>query len=489
MWEQFLKHYPTISLVFIILLSVFTIVRIIMDTNNSAKTMAYILLVFLFPIGGAIIYFAFGVNYRRRKLFSKKIILNEDLFTKIEDRLSEASLEALNEGHENIKGNEDLIRLLLKDSKAPLSYNKVKLLINGEEKFAAVLKTLESAELFIHMEYYIFDDDEIGNKIINLLKIKAQQGVTVRFIYDDFGSHGLADDTIATMKEAGIQVFPFFEVKFYLLANRINYRDHRKIIIVDGLVGFTGGINVSDRYLNDGDAERLYWRDTHVMIEGPAVNSLQYHFIANWNFCTDETLEINRMFFPNIFEKKENHEDLVQIVAGGPDYPTSGIMLSFFTAIVNAKERVYITSPYFVPNESIYDALKKAALSGKDTRLLLPGISDSKIVNAAARSYFKDLLACGVRIFLYQKGFIHAKTIVVDDNLSMVGSANMDARSFDLNFEINAVVYSKKICQELSEAYLNDINYSVELSAKEWEKRAWWRELSDDIARLLSPLL
>lgn len=489
MWEQFLKHYPTISLVFIILLSVFTIVRIIMDTNNSAKTMAYILLVFLFPIGGAIIYFAFGVNYRRRKLFSKKIILNEDLFTKIEDRLSEASLEALNEGHENIKGNEDLIRLLLKDSKAPLSYNKVKLLINGEEKFAAVLKALESAEFFIHMEYYIFDDDEIGNKIINLLKTKAQQGVTVRFIYDDFGSHGLADDTIATMKEAGIQVFPFFEVKFYLLANRINYRDHRKIIIVDGLVGFTGGINVSDRYINNGDTERLYWRDTHVMIEGPAVNSLQYHFIANWNFCTDETLEINRMFFPNIFEKKENHEDLVQIVAGGPDYPTSGIMLSFFTAIVNAKERVYITSPYFVPNESIYDALKKAALSGKDTRLLLPGVSDSRIVNAAARSYFKDLLACGVRIFLYQKGFIHAKTMVIDENLSMVGSANMDARSFDLNFEINAVVYSKEICKELSEAYLNDINYSVELTAKEWEKRAWWRELFDDIARLLSPLL
>jgi cardiolipin synthase len=489
MWEEFLKHYPTISLVFIILLSVFTIVRIIMDTNNSAKTMAYILLVFLFPIGGAIIYFAFGVNYRRRKLFSKKIILNEDLFTKIEDRLSEVSLEALNEGHENIKGNEDLIRLLLKDSKAPLSYNKVKLLINGEEKFTEVLKAIESAQSFIHLEYYIFDDDEIGNKIINLLKIKVGQGVTVRFIYDDFGSHGLADDTIATMKDAGIQIFPFFEVKFYLLANRINYRDHRKIIVVDGLVGFTGGINVSDRYINNGDAEQLYWRDTHVMIEGPAVNSLQYHFIANWNFCTDETLEINRLFFPNIFEKKENHEDLVQIVAGGPDYPTSGIMLSFFTAIVNAKERVYITSPYFVPNESIYDALKKAALSGKDTRLLLPGISDSTIVNAAARSYFKDLLACGVRIFLYQKGFIHAKTMIIDENLSMVGSANMDARSFDLNFEINAVVYSKKICKELSEAYLNDINYSVELSAREWAKRAWWRELFDDIARLLSPIL
>ncbi|RYZ34299.1 MAG: hypothetical protein EOP49_34690 [Sphingobacteriales bacterium] len=225
------------------------------------------------------------------------------------------------------------------------------------------------------------------------------------------------------------------------------------------------------------------------MIEGPAVNNLQYHFIANWNFCTDETLEINRVFFPNMFGKQAGHEDLVQIVAGGPDYPTSGIMLMFFTAIVNARKRVYISSPYFIPNESIYDALKKAALSGKDVRLLLPGISDSRIVNAAARSYFKDLLSCGVRIYLYQKGFMHAKTMVVDHNLTIVGSANMDGRSFDLNFEINAVVYSQSICKELSDAFMNDINYSMELSAGEWEKRPWWRELLDDIARLLSPVL
>jgi cardiolipin synthase A/B len=489
MWEQFLKHYPTISLVFIILLSVFTIVRIIMDTSNSAKTMAYILLVFLFPIGGAIIYFAFGTNYRRRKMFTKKIILNEDLFAKLESSLAEKSLEALADHHNNTKGNEDLIRLLMKDSKAPLSYNKVKLLINGEQKFEEVGKAIEAAQNFIHLEYYIFDDDDIGNRIINQLKAKAKEGVVVRFIYDDFGSHSLKDDTIDAMKEAGIQVFPFYEVKFYLLANRLNYRDHRKIIIVDGLIGFTGGINVSDRYINSGDPEQLYWRDTHVMIEGPAVNSLQYHFIANWNFCTDETLELSRAFFPNIYERKDGFDDLVQIVAGGPDYPTSGIMLTFFTAIVNAKERVYITSPYFIPNESIYDALKKAALSGKDTRLLLPGVSDSRLVNAAARSYFKDLLSCGVKIYLYQKGFIHAKTMVVDQNLAIVGTANMDGRSFDLNFEINAVVYSENICRELSEAFLNDINYSVELSPAQWEKRAWWRELADDVARLLSPVL
>lgn len=489
MWEQIQSHFSTISLVVVILLSVFTVIRIIMDTNNSSKTMAYILLVFLLPVAGSIIYFAFGTNYRRRKLFSKKIIQNDALYEKIEIQLAEASQKVLKEGSSNLEGHENLVRLLLKDSKSVLSYNKVKLLLNGEQKFPEVIRAIEAAKEYIHLEYYIFDDDVIGQQIISLLKRKAKEGVVVRFIYDDFGSHGLADATIGSMRDTGIQIFPFFEVKFYLLANRINYRDHRKIIIVDGTTGFIGGINVSDRYVNSGVPGSLYWRDTHIKITGPAVNSLQYHFIANWNFCTDETLDITRNFFPNLFEQLEGHEDLVQIVAGGPDYPSSSIMLSFFTAIVDAKEKVYIASPYFIPNESIYDALKKAALSGKDVRLLLPGISDSHIVNAAARSYFSEMLSCGVRIFLYQKGFMHAKTMVVDDTLAIVGTANMDGRSFDLNFEINAVIYSKSICSELEAAFLNDTNYSEEIFLEDWGKRAWWLELMEDTARLLSPIL
>jgi cardiolipin synthase len=489
MLEQIVRHYPTISLVLVILLSVFTIARIIMDTSNSSKTMAYILLVFLVPVAGSIIYFSFGTNYRRRKMFSKKIISNESLYKKIEEQLSEASYKTLSEDHPNIRGNEDLINLLMNDSKAALSYNKVTLLTNGEQKFAEVLKTMEEAREFIHLEYYIFDDDVIGSKLISLLKRKASEGVTVRFIYDDFGSHVLSDISIEDMKAAGVQVFPFYEVKFYLLANRLNYRDHRKIIIIDGTIGFTGGINVSDKYINTPRTEQLYWRDTHIKIEGPAVNSLQYHFIANWNFCTEEKLEISRQLFPNLFEQKEGDEDLVQIVAGGPDYPSSSIMLSFFTAIVTARKKVYIASPYFIPNESIYDALKKAGLSGKDVRLLLPGISDSVLVNAAARSYFKDLLECGVRIFLYNKGFMHAKTMTTDDNLSIVGTANMDGRSFELNFEINAVVYSKRVCRELETEFLKDLEDSVEIFLEDWAKRPWWRELLDDIARLLSPIL
>jgi len=489
MLDFIIRHYPSISLVFVILLSVFTVVRIIRDTNNSSKTLAYILLVLLFPVGGSIIYFAFGINYRRRKMFSKNILANEALFARMEGRLLAESRRVLEEHHENIHGHEALITLLMNDARAVLSYNKVELLINGEEKFPAVIEALKAAKEFIHIEYYIFDDNGIGRSIIELLKEKAAAGVTVRFIYDDFGSSDINDGLLREMREAGMFVFPFYEVKFFLLANRLNYRDHRKIIIVDGETGFIGGINVSDKYINNGDAGKLYWRDTHVKITGPAVNSLQYHFIANWNFCSESMLKIEPSLFPEDTLKDPEENDLVQVVAGGPDYPSSSIMLSFFAAIARAKERVYITSPYFIPNESICEALKMAALSGKDVRLLLPGISDSLIVNAAARSYFQEMLTSSVRIYLYQKGFIHAKTVIVDDSLSIIGTANMDARSFDLNFEINSVIYSKHINGQLYDIFIQDIAFSEEATLAQWGKRKWWQELRDDVARLLSPLL
>jgi len=489
MLDFLIKHYPTISLTFLVLLSVFTVIRIIRDTNNSSKTLAYILLVLLLPLAGSIIYFAFGINYRRRKMFSKNILANEELFARMEGRLLAGSEKVLAEAHENIRGHESLITLLMNDARSVLSYNKVTLLINGEEKFPAVINALEAAREFIHIEYYIFEDDTIGRTIIEVLKRKAREGITVRFIYDDFGSSDINDDLLRELRDAGILAFPFYEVKFFLLANRLNYRDHRKIIIVDGKTGFTGGINVSDKYINNDDAGRLYWRDTHVKITGPAVNSLQYHFIANWNFCSESMLKIEPLLFPEDTVKDPDENDLVQIVAGGPDYPSSSIMLSFFAAIARAREKVYITSPYFIPNESICEALKMAALSGKDVRLLLPGISDSHVVNAAARSYFREMLTSGVRIYLYQKGFIHAKTVIIDDSLSIIGTANMDARSFDLNFEINSVIYSRDICRQLYNTFEQDLASSREATLEEWRKRKWWQELRDDVARLLSPLL
>jgi cardiolipin synthase len=482
-----LKYYPYIIAAIVLALDIITAYRIIIDTHNSAKTLAYLLLVFILPVAGSVFYFSFGVNYRKKKIYSKKIISNDLLYRDIMQRLITTSKKTEDAFGTELKYYKDIVHFLINDSSSLLSLNKVTLLLNGENKFNSVLDALEDARSFIHLEYYIFEYDIIGKKIIEVLKRKAGEGVKVRFIYDDFGSHNLRK-ILSELRAAGIEIFPFYKIRFFFLANRINYRNHRKIIVIDGITGFIGGINVSDRYINTGEEKKLYWRDTHLKIEGPAVNNLQYHFIANWNFASGTMLDINPSYFPMDFSARAGDE-LVQIVPGGPDYPSSGIMLSFFTAIVIARQKVYITSPYFIPNDSICDALKKAALSGKDVRLLLPGVSDSRVVNAAARSYFYDMLSSKVKIYLYNKGFVHAKTMIVDDMVSIVGTANMDVRSFDLNFEINAVVYSKEINRQLTEAFMDDLACSEEVTLEEWLQRGTSQRFIDASARLLSPLL
>ncbi len=488
-WEFIANHYGIFLAVVIVLLDAVTIYRIIRDTHSPEKTLAYLLLVIILPVAGAVFYFSFGINYRKERLYSKKIIADDELFLRIEERVMSSSRKILEENAGELAEVDDMIQLLLNDSKCVLTYDEADLLINGEEKFPEVFRDLQQAKHFIHIEYYIVEEGEVADRLFHILKQKAEEGVKVRFIYDDFGSHRLKRYRLAELRKAGVEIFPFYKIRLLLLANRLNYRDHRKIIIIDGHTGFLGGINFSDRYQNRAsDPDRLYWRDTHIKLVGAAVNNLQYHFIANWNFCSEQYLEVDRSLFPVDFSSRAGN-DLVQIVAGGPDYPRSSIMLSYFTAIVMAKKRIYITSPYFIPNTSIFDALVKAALSGKDVRLLLPGISDSRIVNAAAKSYFSELLKSGVRIFLYRKGFVHAKTMLVDDILSMVGTANMDVRSFDLNFEINAVVYSRRINSELHKAFLSDLEDSEEVDPVEWGKRGKMAEFGDACARLLSPLL
>ena len=469
-------------------LAFFTFIRVILDTRNAAKALGYLLLVITIPVIGSFLYFSLGVNYRKKRIYSKKIVANDALWQKIKQRIISSTNEILEKSKHLTRGQEDLIKLLLTDSLEPLSHNRVTLLINGENKFPEVIKALESAKNFIHIEYYIYEDNAIGYQIRDILIRKAKEGVIVRFIYDDFGSKDLKNKFLNPMVEGGVEVYPFFKVYFALLASRINYRNHRKIIVVDCHVGFVGGINVSDRYVNTADPSKLFWRDTHVKIEGPAVLSLQYHFLADWNFCSGQQVAPDEtMFLPSAELSKG--DSLVQVVASGPDYPRQSIMLCYFTAIINAREKVYITSPYFIPNNSINDAIRKAALSGKDVRLLVPGVSDSIVVNAASQSYFEELLECGVKIYLYQKGFIHAKTIIVDDNLAIVGTANMDFRSFELNFEISAVIYGLEPCAELTTVFLNDLETSELIELKSWRQRSQRRQWLEKAARLLSPIL
>ena len=471
----------------VIALGVFTSVRVILETRSPSKTAAYLLLIMLLPVGGPMLYFLVGVNYRKRKIYSKKLIRNASLFNQVRDSIYKDTELVRKRHNELTQQNDELIDLLLGESLSPLSENRVTVLLNGEQKFPALLAALEKAEKFIHMEYYIFEEDQTGGRVKDVLIKKAKEGVKVRVIFDDFGSHRLWDNFVDEFRENGVEIFPFYRIHFVFFANRINYRDHRKVVIIDGVTGFVGGMNIADRYIN-GLVDDTYWRDTAVMIEGRSVLTLQYHFLSNWNFCSEQNLEVSPDLFPDI-KTPAGYSDLVQIVTGGPDYPRSSIMLSYFTAIMMAKKRVYITSPYFIPNESIMNAIKKVAFSGKDVRLLIPESSDSAFVDSASRFYFQTLLESGVKIYLYTKGLIHAKTMVVDDTLSIVGTANMDLRSFELNFEINAIIYSEKINAEMIRIFDKDLGNSRLIVLGEWEKRNKFRVFIEALARILAPLL
>jgi cardiolipin synthase len=465
-------------------------IKAIYDTHDSVKALGYVLIIIFIPVVGILFYVSFGLNYRKRKLYSKKIIYNDALFEQVKQYTLLSSHQEM-EKHKDLLGDKvGIAEMMLSKSRLPLfPVEDVKLLVNGEEKFPEVFEVLEKAKHHIHIEYYIYANDEIGNKVKDILIRKAKEGVEVRFIYDDFGSRRLGKME-KELRAAGAEVYPFYKIIIPMLASRMNYRNHRKIIVVDGKYGFVGGINIDDRYINNGK-NRLFWRDTHLMVKGQAIFGLQYTFIGDWNFCAGQQLELSEAYFPihTMTPDSLRPNSLVQMVDSGPDSELANIMLTFMGAIAIAKNRVYITTPYFIPNGTIMNAIKFAALKGVDVRLLVPGISDSRFVNAASCSNYRELLDVGVRIYRYQKGFVHSKTMVVDDNLSIIGSANMDIRSYDLDFEINASVFDKKLNKELADVFMDDISESIELDLMIWKRRSRLVKLGERIARLLSPLL
>jgi len=479
-----------VEIAYVIIL-VLVCLRIIWDTRSDTKTLAYLLLAIFVPVAGIIFYFSFGVNYRKHKIYSKKLIENADFSQKFRDNIFQRSKQTFEQNSSSVQTYRELALLLLSDSMSPLtSANSVKLLINGEEKFPEVLKALQTAKRHIHIEYYIFEEGETGTAIEKVLIEKASQGVEVRFIYDDFGSRSIRKKMARRLQKAGVKVFPFYKITFRPLSNRLNYRNHRKIIVIDGSIGFVGGINVSDRYVNNNhSSNKLFWRDTHLRIDGPGVQYLQYLFLCDWNFCAQEHLQPDEVFFPQPASLSVNGNKLVQIAASGPDSDSPTILYSLLQAIHLAEKEILITTPYFIPGESILDALITAALGGLSVKLLVPGISDSALVNAAAHSYYDGLLKAGVQIYLYQKGFVHAKTLVIDRKLAIIGTANMDTRSFDLNFEVNAIVYDEEQANELANVFELDIKDAEKIDATSWMNRSRLKQLMEKTARLVSPLL
>lgn len=464
--------------------------RIVYDSRNSTKSLSYLMLIIFLPVLGMLIYFGVGINYRKRKIYSKKLTEDDELARTLEKNLIRSTARTIQQ-REDIRGSESLAYLLLNEALSPLTAgNQVRLLFNGEEKFRELIPALKAARHHIHLEYYIFEDGRVGEEIGQILIEKARQGVQVRFIYDAFGSISMSGDFEDRLREAGVEIYPFFKIYFPLFANRINYRNHRKIVVIDGKKGFTGGINVSDRYINTDKTEQdLYWRDTHVCIEGAGVQYLQYLFFCDWNFCSGLPVQPDQKYFPDFTEDVEVKDTLVQIAASGPDSVLPSILYSILKAISLAREEVLITTPYFIPGESLLNILIIAAYSGVRVVLLVPGISDSRFVQAATRSYYRSLLSAGIEVYEYQKGFIHAKTMVIDEKVAMVGTANMDLRSFDLNFEVNALIYDPKVARELKEQFMRDLQDAEAIQLKKWKKRPIVTKLLQKAAGLFSPLL
>jgi len=436
-----------------------------------------------------IFYFSFGVNYRHRSYHLEANSAHIDVTESYKEQISDNTEELQNTRREIPRHFQSLISFHHQTMNAYLSENSFQLLINGEDKFPNVLKTLSAARRFIHMEYYNWENDVRGNEIKDVLIQKAKEGLMIRILYDDYASMGIRKNVVRELKEAGVHIHPKIKLKLRQFANRLNHRDHRKVILVDGLFGYVGGINISDRYDNTIDTE-LYWRDTHMKFTGPLVHDLQRHFSASWNAAQGEKL----LFSKDLIPQEENrtslpYKGLAQIIPGGPYYPFSNIMLSYLKIFNLARETLYITNPYFIPSSSILNALKQSAMSGVDVRLLLPATSDSWLVGAASKFYFEELLDSGVRIFLYTKGFVHAKTVVADASVSVVGTANMDIRSFDLNFEMMSVVYGDGLGKKLETVFLEDLKLSEEVDGNFWKQQPILRKLAYASARLVSSFL
>ncbi len=475
-----------------VLLTIGVCLRIIYDTRTTSKTLAYVLLTIFLPVVGMIVYFTVGMNFRLRSMYSKKLTRNEALLTRISQRIADDSHALMREASPGVKQFEKLAAMLVRDGHSPLmGGNRVKLLTNGEEKFPELLAALEKAQHHIHIEYYIFEDDRIGNAIKDMLIARAKAGVEVRFIYDDFGSRAISKKLVPELRAAGVLAFPFYELTLPAFAQRLNYRNHRKIVVIDGLTSFVGGINVSDRYINGaGTDNSVFWRDTHLRIDGKGSYYLQNIFLCDWNFCApNHQVDLDRAYFSLESYLPENEGAIVQIGASGPDSRMPTLLFSFMQVINLAKEELLVTTPYFIPGDSLLDALVVAALSGVKVKMLVPGHSDSLLVNGAASSYYAELMEAGVEIYRYRKGFVHAKTIVADGQLAAIGTANMDYRSFDLNFEVSAFVYDADLAGQLRQAFNDDLNHADPIDYETWRARPVWKMLLQKAARMVSPLL
>ncbi len=470
-----------IFLLIYIMVIVSIIVTILMDNRQPAKTMAWVMVLLFVPVAGIILYIFFGQNTRKMRFISQRSL----------DQLSKRQMLEFVEQRELRMPDkfQSLVRLFTNQSLAlPFKDNEAEFYTDGYQFFPALLQSISRARHHIHLETYIFDDDPLGRLIADALIQKAKEGVEIRVIYDDVGCWRVPSALFERMKKAGIDVCAFMPVKFPAFTSKVNYRNHRKVCVIDGIEGFTGGINIALRYVKGMRNGTLPWRDTHMRLRGSIVYALQRAFLVDWYFV-DRTLVTNRKYYPPMPWKISN-DCLAQMVTSSPIAPWPDIMQGYVRILLEAKSYVYMESPYFLPTEPVLFAMRTAALAGVDVRLMVPRHSDSHLLEWASLSYVVETLAAGVKIKLYEGGFNHSKLLVADDEVSTCGSTNIDFRSFENNFESNVFFYDRQMALRIKELYMADEAQSVDFNDVDTLRhRPYLHRLTESLFRLLAPLL
>lgn len=473
-----------ISVIIFVANMIFAGTVIFLERRNVAVTWAWLLVLFFLPVIGFLFYIFLGQNLNRRKVYR----LTEEQISmarQLVDR-QHAQLELIRFHDPYTEQYRQLIRMnLLSGDSLYTQDNRVKIFTDGIQKFADLFRMIDNAKHHIHIQYYIFRGDDLGRSIGEALKRKAAEGVEVRLLVDHLGSINTPGSFFDDLRKHGVEVAQFFPLKLPTLSLRLNFRNHRKLVIIDGKTGYIGGFNVGDEYL--GLVARFgYWRDTHLRIEGSAVHQMQAQFLMDWNMSSRAKVGLEVPYFPQMMGLGTAG---IQILSSGPSSSEEKIKNAFIKMISSATKSVYIQTPYFIPDESMYAALRIAAMSGVDVKLMMPAKPDHKLVYYASISYFEHMLEAGVSCYVYRKGFLHAKTIVVDGQIATVGTANMDIRSFRLNFEINAIIYDSQTASELERIFLDDLRHCVELTEEIYKKRPLGMRFRESVARLLSPIL
>ncbi|MBO0591553.1 cardiolipin synthase [Cellulophaga sp. E16_2] len=464
-----------------LVLTIWAFGSIVLHGSRPTKSLSWLLTIIAIPFGGPILYYLFGVNRRKFRFFRLRQTERR--------RLYDETYKSLSTTEDDIHIHENKYKKLSKLNKKNTFFpsyngNSVTILNDGEETFDAIFEAIKKAKYFVHLQYYIFEEGELSERFYELFKTKIKEGVEVRLIYDSVGSFSFRGKTIKRFKDIGVEAYPMMPLRFGSLLFTLNYRNHRKIIIIDGSLGFTGGVNVSDKYIKKSSPLGI-WNDLHVRLEGPVVNSLHRVFIKDYHFASSKEMLINEKYLPNL---EPIGESTVQIVASGPDSRQPAVMQQYISMINSATKSIYIANPYFIPGTTVLQAIKIAALSGIQVSLLIPNKSDSLMAKYSMFSRFEELLAIGVNIYL-REDFSHSKVILIDNEVASVGSGNFDYRSFEHNFEANAVIYDKEITEAICKEFTEYCEINKSLDYKTFKNRPLYKRFIEGIAKFFSPLL